>query len=153
MAARIESPSPVAAFNLRSLDGKQVTLDSLKGKIVVINYWGIWCGWCVKEMPDLQKLHEKYAADPDIAILTIDNDQNPDDVPPWMKQKGYTFPVLFDDGYVTRVGIHAFPTTWFLDRQGRKAFEKVGWSEKLLEEFSWRVEAIRGATTTASGRE
>ena len=153
MAARIASPSPVRAFNLKSLDGKQVTLDSLKGRIVVINYWGIWCGWCVREMPDLQKLHEKYAADPDVAILTIDNDQNPDDVPPWMKQKGYTFPVLLDDGYVTKVGIHAFPTTWFLDREGRKVFEKVGWSEKLLEEFSWRVEAIRGATTTASGRD
>lgn len=152
MAARIANPSPVAAFNLKSLEGKQVTLESLKGKIVVINYWGIWCGWCVKEMPDLQKLHEKYAADPDVAILTIDNDQNPADVPPWMKQKGYTFPVLLDDGYVTKVGIHAFPTTWFLDREGRKVFEKVGWSEKLLEEFSWRVEAIRAATTTASGR-
>jgi hypothetical protein len=102
-------------------------------------------------MPDLQKLHEKYASDPDVAILTIDNDQNPDDVPPWMKQKGFTFPVLLDDGYVTKVGITAFPTTWFLDREGRKVFEKVGWSEKLLEEFSWRIEAIRG-TTTAAGR-
>jgi thiol-disulfide isomerase/thioredoxin len=152
MAARIASPSPVGAFNLKSLDGKVVTLDSLKGKIVVVNYWGIWCGWCVKEMPDLQKLHEKYANDPDVAILTIDNDQNPDDVPPWMKQKGFTFPVLLDDGYVAKVGIHAFPTTWFLDREGRKVFEKVGWSEKLLEEFSWRVEAIRGSATAASGR-
>jgi len=117
---------------------------------VVINFWGIWCGWCVKELPDLQKLHEKYAADPDVAILTIDNDQNPSDVPPWMKQRGFTFPVLLDDGYVTKVGVHAFPTTWFLDREGRKVFEKVGWSEKLLEEFSWRVEATRGATTSRS---
>ena len=152
LTARIAAPARVTAFDLKSLDGKRVTLDSLKGKIVVINYWGIWCGWCVKEMPDLQKLHEKYANDPDVAILTIDNDQNPDDVPPWMKQKGFTFAVLLDDGFVNKVNIHAFPTTWFLDREGRKVFEKVGWSEKLLEEFSWRVEAIRGATTTAGGR-
>jgi thiol-disulfide isomerase/thioredoxin len=140
----------VSAFNLKTLDGRPVTLESLKGRTVVINFWGIWCGWCVKELPDLQKLHEKYAADPDVAILTIDNDQNPSDVPPWMKQRGFTFPVLLDDGYVTKAGVHAFPTTWFLDRQGRKVFEKVGWSEKLLEEFSWRVEATRGATTSRS---
>lgn len=143
LAARIASPSSVTPFTLKSLDGKPVSLDSLKGKIVVVNFWGIWCGWCVKEMPDLQKLYEKYAADPDVAILTIDNDQNPGDVPPWMKQKGFTFPVLLDDGYVEKVVVHVFPTTWFLDREGRKVFEKVGWSEKLVEEFSWRVEAIR----------
>jgi hypothetical protein len=103
-------------------------------------------------MPDLQKLHEKYAADPDVAILTIDNDQNPADVPPWMKEKGFTFPVLLDDGYVSKVAVHAFPTTWFLDREGRKVFEKVGWSEKLVEEFSWRVEAIRGTATLVNSR-
>jgi len=151
LAARIPAPAAVTSFNLKNLEGQSVSLESLKGKIVVINFWGIWCGWCVLEMPDLQKLHEKYKADPDVAILTIDNDRNPSDVPPWMKQKGYTFPVLIDSGYVDKVNVHAFPTTWFLDREGRKVFEKVGWSEKLLEEFSWRIEAIRG-TTTAAGR-
>ncbi len=78
-----------------------------------------------------------------MVILTIDNDANPDDVPPWMAQKKYTFPVLIDDGYVSKAGLHVFPTTWFVDAQGYKVFEKVGWSEKLLEEFSWRIEAIR----------
>lgn len=138
--------SAVPAFNLKNLTGTRVTLDSLKGKIVVVNYWGIWCGWCVQELPEYQKLHEKYAKNPDVVILTIDNDANPDDVPPWMAQKKYTFQVLIDDQYVNTVGIHAFPTTWFLDPQGRKVFEKVGWSEKLLEEFAWRIEAVRTAS-------
>ena len=52
-------------------------------------------------------------------------------------------PVLLDDGYLNRVNSHTFPTTWFLDRQVRKAFEKIGWSEKLVEEFSWRLEDLR----------
>jgi thiol-disulfide isomerase/thioredoxin/Flp pilus assembly protein TadD len=144
LAERMGSPAEVPSFNLKTLDGKRVSLDSLKGKVVVINYWGIWCGWCVQELPDYQKLYEKYAADPGVAILTIDNDANPDDVPPWMAQKKYTFPVLIDEGYVGKAGIGTFPTTWFLDAQGRKVFEKVGWSEKLLEEFGWRIEAVRG---------
>ena len=151
LAARFTKPEAVPAFNLKSLDGTRVSLDSLKGKIVVINFWGIWCGWCVKEMPDFQKLHEKYKGDADVAIVTIDNDDNPDEVPPWMKEKGYTFPVLLDDGYVaSKARITSFPTTWFLDREGRRAFEKVGWSEKLLEEFGWRIEAIRAPTTVSS---
>ncbi len=140
---RIPDPQPVPAFSLKDLTGKRVALGDLKGKVVVVNYWGIWCGWCVAELPEYQKLFEQYAKDPDVAILTIDNDQNADDVPPWMAQKKYTFPVLIDDGYVAKTGIRSFPTTWFLDLQGRKAFEKVGWSEHLLEEFGWRIEALK----------
>jgi thiol-disulfide isomerase/thioredoxin len=143
LAERIASPETLTTFNLKTLDGKRVSLDSLTGKIAVINFWGIWCGWCVQELPEYQKLYEKYASDPDVEILTIDNDANPDDVKPWMAQKKYAFPVLIDDGYVNKVGLHSFPTTWFVDMQGRKVYEKVGWSEKLLEEFSWRIEAVR----------
>jgi tetratricopeptide (TPR) repeat protein len=146
LAERAANPPAVPAFALKALDGTRVSLESLRGKIVVINFWGIWCGWCVKEMPDFQKLHETYKADPDVAILTIDNDENPADVPPWMKQKNYTFAVLLDDGYVAqKAKVTSFPTTWFLDREGKKAFAKEGWSEKLVEEFTWRIEAIREA--------
>ena len=147
LAERAANPSAIPAFTLKALDGTSVSLESLKGKIVVINYWGIWCGWCVKEMPDFQKLHENYKTDPDVAIVTIDNDDNPADVPPWMKQKNYTFAVLLDDGYVAqKAKVTAFPTTWFLDREGKRAFVKEGWSEKLVEEFTWRIEAIRAGT-------
>lgn len=98
-----------------------------------------------RRRPRLKKLHTKYAGDSDVVILTINNDSNSDEVPPWIKQKDYSFAVLLDDAYVGKTGVRAFPTTWFLDPQGRKAFEKVGWSEKLLEEFSWRIEALRSA--------
>lgn len=143
MGERSAAPSAAPAFNLKTLDGKMVSLDSLKGKVVAINFWGIWCGWCVHELPDYQKLFDQYKNDPDVVILTIDNDQNPNDVPPWMQQKKFSFPVLYDDGFVAKAGITAFPTTWFLDRNGNLAFTKVGWSEKLIEEFVWRIEAIR----------
>lgn len=144
LSSRIEAPESALAFNLKTLKGKQVSLTSLKGKIVAINFWGIWCGWCVKEMPEFQNLYEHYRDDPDVAILTINNDRNPESVPPWMGKKGYTFPVLFDDGYVNKAGIQAFPTTWFLNREGQIAFLKRGWTKELEEEFSWRIEALRG---------
>jgi tetratricopeptide (TPR) repeat protein len=151
LAARLTAPAAIPSFSLKNLAGERVTLESLKGKAVVVNFWGIWCGWCVKEMPDFQKLHETYRDTPDVVILTIDNDENPDDVAPWMQQKKYSFAVLLDDGYVAqKAKITSFPTTWFLDRDGKKAFEKVGWSEQLLEEFSWRIEAIRQPSSGGS---
>ncbi|MYB55988.1 MAG: redoxin domain-containing protein [Gemmatimonadetes bacterium] len=143
LSARIEAPESPLAFNLKTLKGTQVSLSSLKGKVVAINFWGIWCGWCVKEMPEFQNLYEYYKDDPDVAILTINNDRIPESVPPWMEKKGYTFPVLLDDGYVNKAGIQGFPTTWFLNREGQIAFLKRGWTKELEEEFGWRIEALR----------
>jgi len=139
------APVKVPNFKLKALDGSQVSLDSLRGQTVVINFWGIWCTQCLREMPELQKLHEKYAGDPGVTVLTINTDEKPADVPPWMKQHGYTFPVLLENGYITKARIGVFPTSWFLDGEGRKVFEKVGFTEKLFDDFSARVESIRAS--------
>jgi len=144
LGERIEDPKAAPAFELRDLDGTTRTLADLRGQIVIVNFWGIWCGWCVTEMPELQKLHETLADDPEVTLITINNDPNPDDVPAWMEEKGYGFPVLLDEGYVAgEAGISSFPTTWVLDKEGRIVFDKKGWSQELLEEFTWRIEAVR----------
>jgi tetratricopeptide (TPR) repeat protein len=143
VAERIAEPQPMGAFKLKTLDGAELSSGSLMGRITVINYWGVWCGWCVKEMPEFQKLHERYKNDPDVLILTINNDDNLDTARNYMKENKYDFKVLIDDGYVTKMGVQSFPTTWFIDQSGRKAYIKEGWTEKLSEEFSWRIEALR----------
>lgn len=144
LRARLVEPQPIPAFALQTLDGRRVSSDSLKGKVVVINFWGLWCGWCLEEMPDIQRLHERYRDDPQVRVLTIDNDQNPDSVRDWMRERKYDFPVLLDEAYVTeKAGITGFPHTWFIDRDGRKAFEQSGWSKYLVEEYAWRIEALR----------
>jgi cytochrome c-type biogenesis protein len=143
LADRLRNPEPLGSFDLKSLDGKKVSSAALSGKIVVVNFWGLWCSWCLEEMPDIQKLHEKYRSDPNVAILTIDTQDEPEKVRDWMKQRNYDFPVLLDDGYVNRMGINAFPTTWFMDSRGRKAFILVAWSKWLVEEYGWRIEALK----------
>lgn len=143
LAARKRNPSVAPDFRLQTLDGKEVSLASLKGKTAVVNFWGIWCSWCVKEMPEYQQLAKKYANDPKVAILTINNDGDVAGVRKWMAAQKYDFNVMLDDGFVQRNKLTAFPTTWFLDGQGRIAFEKKGWTRALLEEFSWRVEELK----------
>jgi thiol-disulfide isomerase/thioredoxin len=143
LAERTKEPRPAPKFALKTLDGRSVSLEELHGKIAVVNFWGVWCGWCVAEMPDLQKLVAKYAKDPNVRIVTIDNDGDIGIVKKFMAEKKYDFQVLLDDGYVSTSGINSFPTTWFLDPQGRIAFNKRGASDKLEEEFTWRIEALK----------
>ncbi len=143
LASRLAAPKNVLPFRLKSLDGSTLASADLPGKVTVINFWGVWCGWCVREMPDFQKLVKQYANDPAVRVITIDSDTDPDKVRRWMAEKRYAFPVLMDDGWIARAGMSSYPTTWFLDREGRLAFEKQGWSEKLVEEFSWRIEALK----------
>jgi thiol-disulfide isomerase/thioredoxin len=143
LASRIAKPKSAPHFRLKSIDGKTISLADLKGKVTVLNFWGVWCGWCVREMPDFATLARRYAGDPHVRIVTVDTDDDPDTVKKWMAEKKYDFPVLLDDGWARRSGISAFPTTWFLDKQGRIAFKKIGWTEKLVDQFSWRIDVLK----------
>ena len=78
-----------------------------------------------------------------MVILTINNDENTDTVKKFMSGKKYDFAVLRDENYLRSVGINTFPTTWFINRSGQISFIKIGSSDKLLEEFGWRIEELR----------
>ncbi len=133
---------PLPAFELATMDGGRLHSDSLRGRVSVVNFWGKWCGPCVAEMPELQRLWRQVAADSGVRLLTINNDQNLAEVREWMQRHRYDMPVLVDSGYASRNSMHTYPTTWFVDRDGRIAFVKVGWSEELVEEFLWRVRML-----------
>jgi len=154
LAARLSPPRAVPSFALATLDGAKVSLDALRGKIVVINFWGLWCGWCLREMPDFAGVRRRYRSDPRVAILTIDTNDDPAKVRRWMSEQRYEFPVLLDAAdYAKGAGIRTYPTTWFLDRRGRLVFEKIGFSYKLPEEFGWRVDALLQSGRRANPRE
>lgn len=143
LSERFKNPQQAKAFTLSALDGRQVSLSSLKGKIVVINFWGVWCGWCVKEMPEFQRLAEKYKGDSEVAILTINNDGSTVLVQEFMQENRYNFTVLMENGYNDRVGIRNYPLTWFLDKEGRIAYIKRSYTKELIEEFSLRIEDLK----------
>ncbi len=82
-------------------------MKSLTGKVVLINLWATWCGECIAELPRLQQLYEKAKGRSDIQILTINIDEDLGQVGPFMKEKGYTFPVIppYVDNVIPQIGI------------------------------------------------
>ncbi|MGH7617550.1 MAG: redoxin domain-containing protein [Gemmatimonadaceae bacterium] len=147
--ARLADAKQAPPFTLADLSGKVVNSDSVRSRYLVVNFWGTWCGPCVAEMPELQKFYDKYRGDDSVTILTISNDKDLDALRDWMAKRKLTIPTLFDDGYVgTTAQIHVFPTTWFIDRDGKVQFSAIGNTGSLVEEWTWRLEAMRAGVAT-----
>lgn len=141
---RVAEPRDLPAIDLEWLNGGRIGADELKGRVVVINFWGVWCGPCVAEAPQIQQLHEKYRDDPDVVFLTINAfDPDLDKVRSWMAENEYDWPVLVDDNFVIPNKVQLFPTTWFAGRDGRIVFDYSAVSAGVFEEFVWRVEMLQ----------
>jgi thiol-disulfide isomerase/thioredoxin len=149
-ADRIAEPEPLPAFEHAWMNGGRFSSESLKGKVAVINFWGVWCGPCVREAPEIQKFAEKFRNHPEVVFITVANDVNLDTTRDFMEERGYDFPVIFDEGLVRMAGINAFPTTLFVDREGRITFSYKGASLRLVDEFTWRVEALLGSAVAST---
>lgn len=135
--------APLPRFELRALDGTVVTSESLRGKVLVIGFFGTWCPVCRAEAPFFDAFARKFGSLSDVSVLKISNDTNVEMVQTWMKRSGYAFSVLMDDGYMKSAGVTQVPTTWFVDRTGRIAFRHHGLRKDLEREFSMRVEILR----------
>lgn len=106
-------------FKLKDINDKEVSLSQFKGKKVMLNFWATWCGYCVKEMPYMQNIHNEIK-DKDVVILAINVGESKDKVKKFIEKNGYDFSVVLDEKQKISesYGIQAFPTTLFVDEEG-----------------------------------
>lgn len=115
--AEIEIGKKLPDFKLENLDGEEVTLRELEGKIVLINFWATWCPYCVEEMPDLQKLKEE---NDDLVVIAVNVDEPKKAVVEYIDEGGYDFEVLLDEEgkvFAEYLGT-GLPASYFLDEDG-----------------------------------
>ena len=122
------------AFNFTAMDkdGKTVKLSDFKGKKVYINMWASWCGPCMREIPELEKVYQKYKNNKDIVFLSMTSpndtefknqspqDKSKDVILKKAKELGATYPVLFDvnDRFIINYAIRSFPTHILINSDG-----------------------------------
>lgn len=111
-------------FTLHDQYGKEHSLSDYKGKTIFLNFWATWCPPCKAEMPDIQKLYESYGKDGEVVILGVaapdfGNETDEDGIKAFLKENGYTYPVLMDTTgeLFMQYGITSYPTTFMIDKE------------------------------------
>jgi peroxiredoxin len=143
MAALDLAPLPRAAapaFTLADLDGRAVSLASLRGQTVLLYFWATWCPYCQKELPaTVQDLARRYR-DRRLVVLAVNIQEGRDKVRAWVKKHGLSVPVVLDgDGEVSgEYRVTATPTAVLVDRDGRTVARAVGtraWTSERARPF------------------
>jgi len=118
-------------FRLHDVDGNELTSRELRGTVVVLDFWAVWCGPCQLSLPFYQSLVEKYAEQGLVVVgLHVDDRMPPPDEIKWyLESRGVRYTNLIstrqvDDAYL----VEAMPTTYILDRDGRIRDQHVGFN-------------------------
>ena len=112
-------------FTLTAMDGKAYNLDALRGRVVLLNFWATWCPPCRKEMPDMEKLYQRFSAK-GLTVLAV-SDEERETVAGFLRKQSYTFPVLLDPG--GKVGaafnVEGIPKSFLFDRGGKLVAQAI----------------------------
>ncbi|WP_110113313.1 TlpA disulfide reductase family protein [Bacillus sp. CGMCC 1.16541] len=118
----LEAGKKAPTFTLPLLGGNDVNLSDYQGKKVILNFWATWCPPCKAEMPEMQKFYDQYSDDVEIlAVNLTSSERTVDAVDQFLKERGFTFPVLLDEQEEVsskQYKILTIPTTYFIDESG-----------------------------------
>ncbi len=112
---------PAVDFTLTDQYGNSHTLSDYKGKVVFLNFWADWCGYCLKEMPDIEQLYQDYGKnEEDVVILGITYGLTQQNMAKFFEDRDLTYPTLLDENqemFMT-YGANSLPTTYMIDKDG-----------------------------------
>lgn len=134
-AAQLKPTKPRAApeLNLPTLEGGRVNLAGLRGRVVLVNFWAVWCPPCRKEMPSMERLSKLMAQRP-FTILASNAGETPEQIRSFLKEVPLTFPILLDQDSARMKAWRVFvlPTSFLVDKQGQIRYSLSGhieWDE------------------------
>ncbi|MSU45816.1 MAG: TlpA family protein disulfide reductase [Lacunisphaera sp.] len=119
---------PAPAWKLMDLDGREVSSDQFKGKVVVVDFWATWCPPCVEEIPGYVALQKKYGPAGLIIVGVSLDRKGPEHVKKFTEANAMNYTVVMGDEEVVGAfgGIEAIPTTFLINRNGRIVHQKTG---------------------------
>jgi thiol-disulfide isomerase/thioredoxin len=154
--ASVGNPAP--DLSIQTINGKgKISIESLKGKVAIIDFWATWCGPCKQSFPKYEELAKKHAGQLEIVGVSVDDEQN--GVAQFAKETGATFAIGWDEGHsiANRWDVKSMPTAYILDATGTIRYVHAGFHddepEQIAKELTALLDESKGKTAVASAKE
>jgi thiol-disulfide isomerase/thioredoxin len=127
-------------FTLSKLEGGLLPMSSMKGKVVVLDFWATWCGPCRIQHPLYEQVKTRFKNNSDVVFLTVSTDEDRSLVKPFLERQKWSKDVLYDDGLGSFFRVNSIPTTVVLDRSGEVKSRMPGFiAERFVDMLSDRI--------------
>lgn len=138
---------PLPAMKMADINGKVHTNASLKGKVVLLDFWATWCGPCKAASPSMNMLHKKYSKQGLVVIGANTMDGSPADSKKksiaYQREHKYAYNFTYDnDAFAKSVGVGGLPTFVFVGRDGKVSKVQVGFGENLVSVFESTIKSL-----------
>jgi len=129
-------------FTLSSLSGQPLQLSTLRGKVVVMDFWATWCAPCRAQRPLFDEVKRKFAGRDDVVFLAVNTDEDRSVVPGFVEAQKWDLPVYFEDGLGRLLRISSIPTTVVFSRKGEVLARLNGFvPDRFVETLTDRIHA------------
>ncbi len=130
-SAELNVGDVVPNFTLKDADGNEVSLESLRGKPVVLDFWGTWCVWCVVAMPKMEIVYQEMKENSHIYGVSCKEKEGADPKA-FLKEKGVSYPTLVDGDEVAKLlNIKGYPSLLVIDKEGKLLHQHSGYDKEL----------------------
>ena len=128
-------------FTITGVNGEALNLKSLRGKVVVMDFWATWCGPCRGQYPLYEEVKKKYKNRSDVVFLGINTDEEQNLVKPFLESQKWNKAVYFEDGLARLLRVDSIPSTMIFDRQGQLASRMNGYvPDKFVDMLAARID-------------
>ncbi len=126
----------VPPFTLTSADGNTITVESFRGKPVLIDFWATWCAPCVTSLPRIAQIYEETKGK-GLIVISVDRDEEAKTAADFLAKKGYTWPNFHDNGEMEKlVGSSGIPRTMLIDGGGKIVYDGPMDEDELRNEIA-----------------
>lgn len=132
----------VPAFTITDLSGREIDTASLKGKVLLVNFWATWCPPCRVEMPRLEKEVWRKYKDSNFVMVAIAREQSEQEIAEFQKESGFTFPFAADpEREVYKLfGNGGIPRSYVVGADGKILYQSVGYHPTEFDQMKKVIE-------------